>query len=213
VIRADEGVARAAMFGAMGGMFIAAITIPEAFDDLPSGLPGPAVFAACYFVVRAMHILMFRLAALAGDYVGTLVAGTNWRLNSAAHFAERRRTARADHHCGARRVDRLHRHRGGPPAGLLDDHRGVRARAHGDRCPVVGLLRHHLAHHRAGTHRRTRDTPDHARSQRLLVPATRPCAMPCSATRSGTTQRTDILTRTTDGSALGQLLVLRLQIL
>lgn len=63
VIRADEGVARAAMFGAMGGMFIAAITIPEAFDDLPSGLPGPAVFAACYFVVRAMHILMFWLAS------------------------------------------------------------------------------------------------------------------------------------------------------
>lgn len=29
------------------------------------------------------------LAALAGNYVGTLVAGTNWRLNSAAHFAER----------------------------------------------------------------------------------------------------------------------------
>ncbi|MGH3808496.1 MAG: low temperature requirement protein A [Pseudonocardiaceae bacterium] len=131
VIRADEGVARAAMFGAMGSMFVAAITIPEAFDDLPGGLPGPTVFAACYFVVRAIHILMFWLAsrddptlrgqvirfvppmlagtlllliaaqttgttqtllwlaALAGDYLGTLVAGTNWRLNSAAHFAER----------------------------------------------------------------------------------------------------------------------------
>ncbi|MGH3708903.1 MAG: low temperature requirement protein A [Pseudonocardiaceae bacterium] len=131
VIRADEGVARAAMFGAMGSMFVAAITIPEAFDDLPGGLPGPTVFAVCYFVVRAIHILMFWLAsrddptlrgqvirfvppmlagtlllliaaqttgttqtllwlaALAGDYLGTLVAGTNWRLNSAAHFAER----------------------------------------------------------------------------------------------------------------------------
>ncbi len=131
VIRADEGVARAAMFGAMGGMFVAAITIPEAFNDLQGGLHGPAVFAACYFVVRAMHILMFWLAsrddpalrgqvmrfvptmlagtlllliasqttgttqtllwlaALVGDYLGTLMAGTNWRLNSAAHFAER----------------------------------------------------------------------------------------------------------------------------
>lgn len=84
VIRADEGVARAAMFGAMGGMFIAAITIPEAFDDLPSGLPGPTVFAACYFVVRAMHILMFWLASrddptLRGQmmrFVPTMLAGT-----------------------------------------------------------------------------------------------------------------------------------------
>lgn len=38
VVRADEGVTRAAMFGAMGGMFVAAITIPEAFNDLPGGL-------------------------------------------------------------------------------------------------------------------------------------------------------------------------------
>jgi low temperature requirement protein LtrA len=131
VVRADEGVARPVMFGAMGGMFVAAITIPEAFNDLPGGLHGPAVFAACYFVVRAMHVLMFWLAsrddpalrgqvlrflpsmlagtlllliasqttgttqtllwlaALVGDYLGTLVAGTNWRMNSATHFAER----------------------------------------------------------------------------------------------------------------------------
>jgi hypothetical protein len=40
----------------MGGMFVAAITIPEAFRDLPGGLHDPAVFTACYFVVRAMHI-------------------------------------------------------------------------------------------------------------------------------------------------------------
>jgi low temperature requirement protein LtrA len=131
IIRADEGLTRVAMFAAMGGMFVAAITIPEAFDDFPGGLYGPAVFAACYFVVRAIHIFMFWLAsredpvlrrqilrwvpsvlagtglllaasqttgttqtllwlaALVGDFGGTLLAGTDWRLRSASRFAER----------------------------------------------------------------------------------------------------------------------------
>ncbi|QJY46201.1 low temperature requirement protein A [Pseudonocardia broussonetiae] len=131
VVKADEGVIRVAMFVAMGGVFVAAITIPESFDDLPGGLSGPVVFAACYFFVRAMHILMFWLVsagdpvlrrqvlrfvpsmaagtvlllaasqasgalqtwlwvgAILGDYLGTMLAGTGWRLASAAHFAER----------------------------------------------------------------------------------------------------------------------------
>ena len=29
-------------------MFIVSLTIPEAFVDLPGGLRGPVVFAACY---------------------------------------------------------------------------------------------------------------------------------------------------------------------
>jgi low temperature requirement protein LtrA len=131
VARADEGVLRVGMFLAMAAMFVGAITIPEAFDDLPGGLPGPAVFAICYFLVRAVHLMLFWvlsrddpplrtqvvrwipsvlagtalllaasqttgtvqtllwLAALLGDYLGTQLAGTRWRLNSASHFAER----------------------------------------------------------------------------------------------------------------------------
>lgn len=131
VVKADEGVIRVAVFVAMGGVFVAAITIPESFDDLPGGLSGPVVFAACYFFVRAMHILMFWLVsagdpvlrrqvlrfvpsmaagtvlllaasqasgalqtwlwigAIVGDYLGTMLGGTGWRLASAAHFAER----------------------------------------------------------------------------------------------------------------------------
>ncbi|MGH3930281.1 MAG: low temperature requirement protein A, partial [Pseudonocardiaceae bacterium] len=111
--------------------FVGAITIPEAFDDLPLGLHGPVVFAVCYFLVRAVHLALFWvvsredpqlrtqvlrwipsvlagtvalliasqttgttqtllwLAALLGDYLGTQLAGTRWRLNSASHFAER----------------------------------------------------------------------------------------------------------------------------
>ncbi|MGH3874854.1 MAG: low temperature requirement protein A [Pseudonocardiaceae bacterium] len=131
VVKADEGVIRVGMLVAMATMFVGAITIPEAFDDLPGGLSGPAVFAACYFLVRAVHLTLFWLvsrddpqlraqvvrwipsvlagtvallvasqttgtaqtllwlAALLGDYLGTQLAGTRWRLNSAAHFAER----------------------------------------------------------------------------------------------------------------------------
>jgi len=59
VVRADEGVIRLAMFGAMAAMFVLALTIPESFDDLSGGLPGPVVFAAGYFVVRVAHLLLF----------------------------------------------------------------------------------------------------------------------------------------------------------
>lgn len=131
VAKADEGLLRVGMFAAMAAVFIGAITIPEAFDDLPGGLSGPVVFAVAYFVVRVVHLAMFWLlsredpqlrgqivrwipsvllgtvlllaaseatgwlqtllwgAALLGDYLGTLLAGASWRLNSVPHFAER----------------------------------------------------------------------------------------------------------------------------
>ncbi|MDV7084711.1 low temperature requirement protein A [Rhodococcus sp. IEGM 248] len=131
LVRADEGIVRVVMFGAMGAMFITALTIPEAFDDLAGGLDGPVIFALGYFVVRLLHLVMFwvisrtdpqlrgqvlRFApsmitgtvflliasqltgtaqtvmwilALAGDYIGTLIGGTDWRLRSVSHFAER----------------------------------------------------------------------------------------------------------------------------
>jgi low temperature requirement protein LtrA len=131
LVRAEQGAMRVGLFAAMAAMFVQAMTIPEAFDDLPGGLHGPMVFAACYFVVRAVHVVLFWLAsredpqlrgqilrflpsmlagtvllliasqttgttqtllwfaALAGDYLGTLAAGTKWRMGSASHFAER----------------------------------------------------------------------------------------------------------------------------
>jgi low temperature requirement protein LtrA len=131
VVRADEGFGRVAMFVAMLALFVIALTIPESFDDLPGGLPGPLVFVLCSLVVRAVHLVIFWLAAeddpalrrqvgrfgiavaagtlfllaasqasgaaqtalwgaaVLADYGGTLAAGTEWRLSSAAHFAER----------------------------------------------------------------------------------------------------------------------------
>ncbi len=132
VVRADEGVGRVAMFGAMGAMFLLALSVPEAFHDIPGGLDGPVLLALAYLAVRMLHLAIFWLAAgddyslrgqllrfapsvigstllllvasqldgaaqtwtwvavLAVDYVGTILAGASgWRLNSAAHFAER----------------------------------------------------------------------------------------------------------------------------
>lgn len=131
-VRADEGIARVAMFVAMGGGFLAALTIPEAFDDAPGGWYGPLVFAIAYLIVRLVHLAMYVLAsaedsqlrnqvlrwslgsitigttllviaamtagttqivlwiaAIVGDMGWTLLAGEDWRLNSASHFSER----------------------------------------------------------------------------------------------------------------------------
>ncbi|MGW5387490.1 low temperature requirement protein A [Nocardia sp. NPDC003963] len=63
VLRADEGVTRVAMFVAMGGGFLAAITIPEAFQDKSGGWYGPLVFAMAYLLVRLVHLAMFWLAS------------------------------------------------------------------------------------------------------------------------------------------------------
>ena len=59
VVRADEGSARLAMLSAMAAMFLLALSIPEAFDDLPGGLPGPMVVPLCYFAFRALHLALF----------------------------------------------------------------------------------------------------------------------------------------------------------
>ncbi len=63
VVKADEGIMRVGLFAAMGAMFVGAITIPEAFDDLPGGTYGPLVFAFCYFAVRAVHLALFWIAS------------------------------------------------------------------------------------------------------------------------------------------------------
>jgi low temperature requirement protein LtrA len=63
VVRADEGAVRLVLITAMAAMFVLALTIPEAFDDLPGGLHGPVVLAVCYFVFRLMHLVMFWVIA------------------------------------------------------------------------------------------------------------------------------------------------------
>jgi low temperature requirement protein LtrA len=68
VLRADEGIGRVAMFGAMAAMLVLALSVPEAFDDLPGGLSGPVVLASAYIAVRLLHLAIFWL--LAGEDPG-----------------------------------------------------------------------------------------------------------------------------------------------
>ncbi|GAA1561829.1 low temperature requirement protein A [Kribbella sancticallisti] len=63
LVKADEGPIRAVMLAAMAAMFLIALAIPEAFHDLPGGLPGPVVIAVAYFAFRAMHLWLFWLIA------------------------------------------------------------------------------------------------------------------------------------------------------
>jgi low temperature requirement protein LtrA len=59
VVQAEEGLGRVAMFAAMAAMFVLALTVPEAFDDMSGGLDGPVVVAFAYLAVRVLHLVMF----------------------------------------------------------------------------------------------------------------------------------------------------------
>lgn len=61
--RADEGLVRAAMVGAMTAMFVVALTIPEAWRDAPDGLSGPVVLVCAYVLVRWVHLAVYAVAA------------------------------------------------------------------------------------------------------------------------------------------------------
>ena len=57
----EEGVVRLAMFVVMGAMLIAALAVPEAFDE------HGVIFGVAYLVVRSMHLALYALAAR-GDH-------------------------------------------------------------------------------------------------------------------------------------------------
>ena len=57
----EEGIVRIAMFGVMAAMLIAALAVPEAFDE------HGVVFGVAYLVVREMHLALYALAAR-GDH-------------------------------------------------------------------------------------------------------------------------------------------------
>ena len=61
--QADEGVVRLTIIVAMAAMFVVALSIPEAFTDLPGGLVAPFVLATCYAVVRLAHLGCYLIAA------------------------------------------------------------------------------------------------------------------------------------------------------
>lgn len=63
IVKADEGIARIALFGAMGAALIVALAIPEAFHDQPGGWYGPLVFALGYLAIRLIHLWVFWCAS------------------------------------------------------------------------------------------------------------------------------------------------------
>ncbi|MFC9892972.1 low temperature requirement protein A [Nocardia sp. NPDC127579] len=79
-VRADEGITRVAMFVAMGGAFIAALTIPEAFQDAPGGWSGPLVFALAYLVVRLVHLGVYLMGT--GDDPALRAQVGKWGIGS-----------------------------------------------------------------------------------------------------------------------------------
>lgn len=64
--RANRGLLRAAFVVAMVAMFVACLAIPEAFKEVPGGVPAAATLVFCYAVVRCAHLTVY-LAAASGD--------------------------------------------------------------------------------------------------------------------------------------------------
>ena len=61
--RADLGVVRAGMGCAMGGVFVMALCVPEAWNDASGGLYAPVVLGAAYLFVRCVYLIVSRLIA------------------------------------------------------------------------------------------------------------------------------------------------------
>ncbi|MBA2298413.1 MAG: low temperature requirement protein A [Actinobacteria bacterium] len=75
----EEGAVRLAMFGAMGGMFVASLAVPGAFDD------DALLFAVAYSLVRVAHLSLYTvvgwgnrdlLGAVGRLGVGSAIGGT-----------------------------------------------------------------------------------------------------------------------------------------
>jgi low temperature requirement protein LtrA len=75
--RADLGLVRAGMTVGMAGVFVFALTVPEAWHDLPGGLSGPLVLAFAYLVVRTVHLVIYTLLAR-GDRGLTRQIAVSW---------------------------------------------------------------------------------------------------------------------------------------
>lgn len=56
---ADQPFLRTVMSAAMIAVFVAALTIPEAYEDLAGGWSGPLVFASAYAAVRIIHVGLY----------------------------------------------------------------------------------------------------------------------------------------------------------
>ncbi|MDM4719947.1 low temperature requirement protein A [Micromonospora sp. WMMA1363] len=58
-VRTDQGTIPLVGFVTTAAVFVLALAIPSAFVEIPGGLHGPVVFAACYFLVRVLQVGVF----------------------------------------------------------------------------------------------------------------------------------------------------------
>jgi low temperature requirement protein LtrA len=61
--RADRGIIRVGFIIATLAIFVIALSVPEAFHDLPGGLHAPMVLAVAYVGVRVLHGVLYLLAS------------------------------------------------------------------------------------------------------------------------------------------------------
>ncbi|MEU2612597.1 low temperature requirement protein A [Micromonospora sp. NPDC007271] len=62
-VRADAGIGMAGFGLATVGVFVVAMTVPEAWSDADGGLYGPAVLVSAYLFVRVVHLVAYSIAA------------------------------------------------------------------------------------------------------------------------------------------------------
>lgn len=73
---ADRGVVQAGMTLAMIAVFVVALAIPEAYDDLPGGWYAPLVVALAYLFVRIVHTTLYVIVAGDDNALRRQVLGT-----------------------------------------------------------------------------------------------------------------------------------------
>ncbi len=62
VVRADTGALRLILLAVMALMLVIAVTVPEAYEDLPGGLYGPVVLITAYTAIRILHLTIYWLS-------------------------------------------------------------------------------------------------------------------------------------------------------
>ena len=67
---ADQPFLRTVMTFAMIAVFIAALAIPEAYEDLEGGWDGPLVFACAYAAVRLIHVTLYAIVGRGDKALG-----------------------------------------------------------------------------------------------------------------------------------------------
>ncbi|MEV4809176.1 low temperature requirement protein A [Micromonospora avicenniae] len=70
--RADVGLIRTGTLAAMAALFVAALAIPDAWQEPEGPLPAPLLLAAAYLVVRVLHLTLYLYVSRSPQLTRTL---------------------------------------------------------------------------------------------------------------------------------------------